>query len=95
MAVFLVGVERKRAIKIILGEEEQQTHHMFGYKAHISLNAGNGLIISLETSSGEILEGNRFCSLVDHDLEQVSWLEIFTGKRITMRANLGRISLGR
>jgi hypothetical protein len=55
MAVFLVGVERKPAIKIILGEEDQQTHHMFGYKAHISLNAGKSLIISLRTSSGGIL----------------------------------------
>jgi hypothetical protein len=51
MAVFLVGVERKPAIKIILGEEDQQTHH----KAHLSLNAGKSLIISLGTSSGGIL----------------------------------------
>ncbi|RJQ41712.1 MAG: IS4/IS5 family transposase [Anaerolineaceae bacterium] len=48
----------------------EQTEYFFGYKAHVSLNAESGLITSLETTSGEAWDGQPFCSLVDHDLQQ-------------------------
>jgi len=34
------------------------------------MNAENGLITSLEATSGEAFDGHHFCSLVDHDLAQ-------------------------
>ena len=47
------GVKHKRKVKTEAGKEEEQTEYFFGYKAHVSMNAENGLITSLETSSGE------------------------------------------
>jgi IS5 family transposase len=64
------GVKHKRHVKTEDGKKETQTEYFFGYKAHVSLNAENGLITSLETTSGEAYDGHHFCSLVDHDLEQ-------------------------
>jgi len=64
------GVKHKRKVKTEDGTEEEQTEYFFGYKAHVSMNAENGLITSLETSSGEAYDGHYFCSLVDQDLAQ-------------------------
>jgi IS5 family transposase len=62
------GVKHKRKVKTEDGQEEEQTEYFFGYKAHVSMNAENGLITSLKTSSGEAYDGHYFCSLVDQDL---------------------------
>lgn len=75
------GVKHKRKVKNEAGEEEEQTQYFYGYKAHVSLNAENGLITSLETSSGEGYDGHHFCSLVDHDLEQGLPLETYTADK--------------
>jgi IS5 family transposase len=64
------GVKHKRKVKTEEGKEEEQTEYFFGYKAHVSLNAENGLITSLEVTSGEAYDGHHFRSLVDHDLKQ-------------------------
>jgi len=38
------GVKHTRKVKTEDGKEEKQTEYFFGYKAHVSLNAENGLI---------------------------------------------------
>ncbi len=75
------GVKHKRKVTNGEGKEEEQTQYFYGYKAHVSLNAENGLITSLETSSGEVYDGHHFCSLVDHDLEQNLPLETYTADK--------------
>ena len=75
------GVKHKRKVKNQAGQEEEQTEYFYGYKAHVSLNAENGLITSLETSSGEAYDGHHFCSLVEHDLEQELPLETYTADK--------------
>ena len=64
------GVKHKRKVKTEHGKEEEQTEYFYGYKAHVSMNAENSLITSLETSSEEAYDGRYFCSLVDQDLAQ-------------------------
>jgi len=63
------GAKHKRKVKTEEGKEKQQTEYFYGYKGHVSLNAENGLITSLEVTSGEAYDGHHFCSLVDHDLK--------------------------
>lgn len=75
------GVKHQRKVKTEDGTEEKQTEYFFGYKAHVSLNAENGLITSLETTSGEVYDGHHFCSLVDHDMEQKLPVETYTGDK--------------
>jgi len=75
------GVKHKRKVKTEEGKDAEQTQYFYGYKAHVSLNAENGLITSLETTSGEVYDGHHFCSLVDHDLEQNLPLETYTADR--------------
>lgn len=75
------GVKHKRKVKNETGGEEEQIQYFYGYKAHVSLNAENGLITSLETSSGEAYDGHHFCSLVDHDREQDLPLETYTADK--------------
>jgi IS5 family transposase len=64
------GVKHSRKVKNEYGKEEKQTEYFYGYKAHVSLNAENGLITGLETTSGEAYDNHHFTSLVDHDLKQ-------------------------
>jgi IS5 family transposase len=54
------GEKHKRKVKTKDGREEEQTEYFFGYKAHVSLNAENGLITSLEVTSGEAYERASF-----------------------------------
>jgi IS5 family transposase len=75
------GVKHTRKVKNKDGMEEKQTEYFFGYKAHVSLNAENGLITSLEVTSGEVYDGHHFCSLVDHDLEQKLIVDTYTGDK--------------
>jgi IS5 family transposase len=72
------GVKHKRKVKTSEGKEEHQIEYFFGYKTHVSLNAENGLITSLEVTSGEAYDGHHFCSLVDRDLEQRLPVETYT-----------------
>lgn len=64
------GVKHQHKVKDENGSEIKQTQYFFGYKAHVSMNAENHLITSLETTSGEAYDGHHICTLVDHDLEQ-------------------------
>jgi len=75
------GAKHKRKFKTENGQEEEQTEYFFGYKAHVSMNAENGLITSLVTSSGEAYDGHFFCSLVDQDLVQQLPVETYAGDK--------------
>jgi len=75
------GVKHSRKVKDKDGKEERQTEYFFGYKAHISLNADNGLITSVEVTSGEAYDGHHFCTLVDHDLEQKLPVDTYAGDK--------------
>jgi len=75
------GVKHKRKVKNESGEDEEQKEYFFGYKAHVSLNAENGLITSLEATSGEVYDGHHFCSLVDHDIEQKLPVDIYAADK--------------
>lgn len=75
------GVKHKRKVKTEQGKTETQIEYFHGYKAHVSMNAENGLITSLEVTSGEAYDGHYFCSLVEHDLEQKLPVDIYTADR--------------
>ena len=75
------GVKHKRKVKNEEGQEEEQVQYFYGYKAHVSLNATNHLITSLECTSGEVYDGHHFTALVDHDLEQQLPVEIYTADK--------------
>jgi IS5 family transposase len=75
------GVKHKRKVKTEEGKEEKQTEYFFGYKSHVSLNAENGLITSLEVTSGEAYDGHHFRSLVDHDLKQQLPVETYAADK--------------
>ena len=44
------GVKHKSKFKNEKGEKQEQTKYFFGYKAHVSMNAENGLITSLNVT---------------------------------------------
>jgi IS5 family transposase len=75
------GVKHKRKVKNEKGEDVEQTEYFYGYKAHVSMNSENGLITSLEVTSGEAYDGHHFCSLVDHDLEQGLPVDTYAGDK--------------
>ena len=75
------GVKHTRKVQNEEGKKEEQVQYFYGYKAHISLNAENSLITSLETSSGQAYDGHHFTSLVDHDLEQQLPVETYTADK--------------
>jgi len=75
------GVKHKRKVKAEHGKEEEQTEYFYGYKAHVSMNAENGLITSLEATSGDAYDGHHFCGLVDRDLQQMLPVDIYVGDK--------------
>jgi len=75
------GVKNKRKVKAEGGREAEQALYFYGCKAHVSLNAGKGLITSLETSPGSDYDSQHFCYLVERDLEQGLSLAINTADK--------------
>jgi len=75
------GAKHKRKVKTVDGKTEEQTEYFFGYKAHVSMNAENGLITSLEVTPGEAYDGHHFRSLVDHDLLQLLPVQTYAGDK--------------
>jgi len=64
------GTKHSRKVKTEDGQVIKQNEYFFGYKAHVSLNAENGLITSVKVTSGEANDGKQFCPLMEHDLAQ-------------------------
>jgi IS5 family transposase len=75
------GVKGKQKFKNQQGKDVHQIKYFYGYKAHVSMNAKNNLITSLEVTSGEVYDGHHFCSLVDHDLSQKLPIETYAADR--------------
>ena len=75
------GVKHQRKFKNDKGEDVSQMEYFLGYKMHTSMNAGNGLITSLEVSPGNAYDGHHFCPLVDHDLDQDLDIDTYTADR--------------
>ncbi len=75
------GVKHKHKVKNKDGKAEEQTEYFYGYKAHVSLNAENGLVTSLESTSGEAYDGHHFTTLVDHDLKQELPVETYAADK--------------
>ncbi|MEA3325999.1 MAG: transposase [Chloroflexota bacterium] len=75
------GAKGKHKYKDATGKEVNQVKYFFGYKAHVSMNAENHLITSLEVTSGEAYDGHHFCSLVDQDLSQDIPVNTYTADR--------------
>jgi len=75
------GVKHTRKVQTEAGKKEEQVEYFYGYKAHASLNTENGLMTSLEVTSGEAYDGKHFISLVDHDLKQSLPLETYTADK--------------
>ncbi|MCW4004306.1 MAG: transposase [Candidatus Bathyarchaeota archaeon] len=75
------GVKHQRKVKNEEGKNEEQTQYFYGYKAHVSLNAENGLITSLEVTSGKAYDGHHFISLVEHDLQQQLPVETYAADK--------------
>jgi len=75
------GAKHSRKVKKDNGETEKQVEYFYGYKAHVSLNAENGLITSVQATSGEVYDGHHFIPLVDHDLEQGLVVNTYTADK--------------
>ena len=75
------GVKHSRKVKKENGETEKQVEYFYGYKAHVSLNAENGLVTSVQATSGEVYDGHHFTPLVDHDLEQGLGVNTYTADK--------------
>jgi len=64
------GVKQSKKIKTAEGKTEKVPNYFYGYKTHISMNAENNLITSVEVSTGKEYDGHHFCSLVEADMEK-------------------------
>ncbi len=62
------GAKGTYKIKDQDGKEIKRVKYFFGYKGHMSMNAENNLITSVEVTPGQVYDGHHFCSLVDRDL---------------------------
>jgi len=75
------GAKHRHKVKTPDGNEVEQTQYFYGYKAHVSLNAQNGIVTSVEVSSGEAYDGHHFCSLVDQDLKKELPVDTYTADK--------------
>jgi IS5 family transposase len=75
------GVKHKRKVKNEKGQEEEQVEYFYGYKTHVSLNAANHLITSLECTAGDAYDGHHFTPLVDSDLAQQLPVKTYTADK--------------
>jgi IS5 family transposase len=63
------------------GQVVKQKEYFFGYKAHVSLNAENGLITSMVHTPGNAYDGHELPALVQKDLAQGLPVSIVTADR--------------
>jgi IS5 family transposase len=75
------GVKHTRKVRDENGDLQEQKEYFYGYKTHASLNAQNGLLTSLEFSSGEAYDGHFLPSLIEKDLAKGLPIEIVTADR--------------
>jgi IS5 family transposase len=61
------------------GEKKIVPQWFYGYKSHTNINALSGMITSIETTGGEVPDGNIFVALVEKDDQTKILPEIRTG----------------
>ena len=71
------GVKGKRRRAPARREHE----YFFGYKAHVSLNAENGIITGLTFTPGSAYDGHQLPALVEQDLAQGIGAQVYAGDR--------------
>lgn len=62
------GAKHTRKAKTRDGQTVKQVQYFYGYKGHVSLNAENHLITSVQVTSGEAYDGHLLPDLLDQDL---------------------------
>jgi len=62
------GVKHSKRFKDESGKQVVQKEYFYGYKAHVSMNAGTDLITSLKVTAGNAPDGKQLPDLVTHDL---------------------------
>lgn len=75
------GVKRSYKVKNSKGQQQEKKEYFYGYKAHASLNAHNGLITSLVHTAGNAPDGKQLPRLLRKDVEQGLPVEIVTADR--------------
>lgn len=75
------GAKGSRKFKDHQGKEVDQVEYFMGYKGHVSMNAENNLITSMEVTPGNVYDGHHFCGLVDQDLAQEIPVAIYAADR--------------
>ena len=63
------GVKHSRKVKDEHGETKEQREYFYGYKAHVSMNAENGIITNLVVTAGNAYDGHKLPELINRDLE--------------------------
>lgn len=71
----------KRSVKSTKDSKQQRTTYFYGYKAHASLNAQNGLITSLVHTPGNAYDGHQLPKLLGKDLAQGVPVQIVSADR--------------
>lgn len=62
------GVKHSKRFKDENGKLVVQKEYFYGYKAHVSMNAGTDLITSLKVTAGNAPDGKQLPELATHDL---------------------------
>jgi IS5 family transposase len=75
------GAKHARKFKTRDGKTVKQTEYFYGYKAHVSMNAENHLITSVQITSGEAYDGHLLPELLGRDLSLGIPVEIVTADR--------------
>lgn len=75
------GSKGKRKTKTVDGKMVETNKSFYGYKAHVSLNAENGIITSVVATTGKLTDGRQFPTLVQKDEEVGVEAEVYTGDK--------------
>lgn len=75
------GTKGNRRERDEQGQVVQHRQHFYGYKAHVSLNAGSGLITSVQVTAGQAYDGHQLPALVEQDLAQAVAVGLVVGDR--------------
>jgi len=75
------GVKHSRKVKDDQGKTIHQVEYFHGYKAHVSLNAANGLISAVTATPGNEFDGTQLPALLKQDEQVGTPYEIVAGDR--------------
>lgn len=61
------GVKKMKKVKQKDGTLKEEKESFYGYKTHVSANAGNGIVTSIKVTGGEASDGKELPTLVNKD----------------------------